>query len=536
MAVIEIAKIQVRRGKENTTGVPRLDPGEFGWAEDTEHLYIGKRIVEGANSDENSRILTENDLSNVFSLLGANSTLTIITPYRYRDTILAHTTTTTVQRKLDDYVGLTDFGVAVSATATDITQLLRYAIQDLYQGTDNDRRQLNIPAGNYYISSTIELPPCTTLVGQGSDITRLVYTSNANSMFKTVDGSVNNYESGVSTGTKFISISGMTLAYASSATTGALISLDEASDAVIEDVKFTTSGTFTMTNYGVGISLRGTGGNGLEKCRDIHINRCEFESLKIGIEGTGTVMYPVISDNVFNNLQQGIKFYGSLITDTGPRDGLITGNRFENIVKEAIFIGTSSFRTNHVSENNIFRIVGNGADGNGNPINDIVVTTALYPIITFYGEGNRSINDHFERQVSAYTTSTSSAFYYNPLVIGHTTVVNGAIYTATVFRSVTNNSVKLPLTGRDQKFTIEYSMSNDNYSRKGMLIANITSGTGVDAYGSVFDHYDYSYVTSVTNPTFNISTGTATKNYVVLTCNNTNSEDYNLSYQINSLS
>ena len=29
MAVVEIAKIQVRRGQENQTGVPRLDPGEF---------------------------------------------------------------------------------------------------------------------------------------------------------------------------------------------------------------------------------------------------------------------------------------------------------------------------------------------------------------------------------------------------------------------------------------------------------------------------------------------------------------------------
>ena len=45
MAIIEVAKIQVRRGQELQTGIPRLDPGEFGWAEDTEHLYIGKRIV-----------------------------------------------------------------------------------------------------------------------------------------------------------------------------------------------------------------------------------------------------------------------------------------------------------------------------------------------------------------------------------------------------------------------------------------------------------------------------------------------------------
>jgi hypothetical protein len=63
MAVIEIAKILVRRGQELQTGIPQLDPGEFGWAEDTEHLYIGKRISEGAVDNQNTRILTENDLT-----------------------------------------------------------------------------------------------------------------------------------------------------------------------------------------------------------------------------------------------------------------------------------------------------------------------------------------------------------------------------------------------------------------------------------------------------------------------------------------
>ena len=83
MAVIEIAKIQVRRGQENTTGIPRLDPGEFGWAEDTQHLYIGKRISEGANTDENSRILTEIDLGELKSLLGNANTTTITSVYDY---------------------------------------------------------------------------------------------------------------------------------------------------------------------------------------------------------------------------------------------------------------------------------------------------------------------------------------------------------------------------------------------------------------------------------------------------------------------
>ena len=49
MAVIEVAKIQVRRGQEGVTGLPQLDSGEFGWALDAQNLYIGNgALAEGA--------------------------------------------------------------------------------------------------------------------------------------------------------------------------------------------------------------------------------------------------------------------------------------------------------------------------------------------------------------------------------------------------------------------------------------------------------------------------------------------------------
>ena len=90
--------------------MPQLDSGEFGWAEDTENLYIGKRIVDGAISDENTRILTENDLDNVFSLLV--NTTTNNTYYKYRNqTSWIHSVATTVQTKLDASVSLVDYGV-----------------------------------------------------------------------------------------------------------------------------------------------------------------------------------------------------------------------------------------------------------------------------------------------------------------------------------------------------------------------------------------------------------------------------------------
>jgi hypothetical protein len=183
--------------------------------------------------------------------------------------------------------------------------------------------------------------------------------------------------------------------------------------------------------------------------------------------------------------------------------------------------------------------VGNGPNNIGNPLADTDLISTSSSVISFFSPGNRSINDHFERQVNA--SNMSKVFYYNPLVQGRATITNGAIYTATINTGTTTSIVKIPLTKEDQKVTLEYSMSNSNYSRKGMLIANITGGTGPDVYGSTYDHYDYSWVTEVIDPTFNVdyTLSTVTNyNYVTVTCYNppANSAAFNFSYQISFLS
>ena len=523
-----MAKIQVRRGQELQTGVPRLDPGEFGWAEDTEHLYIGKRIAEGANSDENSRILTESDLNNIFSLLGYASTATVNTLQRYRGEILRYTTSSTVQVKLDNTVSLTDFGVVTSSTATDITQQFQHAVEDLFDSIENNRRQLRIPAGNYIITQSINLPSYTTIIGEGSGLTKLILTNPTTNLFK-------------SSNSKNINLSGMTLEYANNLNSNnALLSLNTVSNAIINDIRFTTSSTFTMTNFGVGISLFGAGAPDdiLETCKDIYVDNCEFFRIGTGIDGAGTVLHSVIGNSVFSNLQQGIKFHTGTYISSVPLDGVIISNRFEKIIKEGIFVGTGTNRTNQVSENNIFREVGTGPDINGDPRGDLTTSTA-YPVIAFYGQGNRSINDHFERQVKAYNTGTPANFYYNPIVKGSTTVVGNEIYTATIRARALENLLKIPLTGKEQMINIEYTMSESNYSRKGRLIANITGGPPETVFGSVSDYYDYSYATgNPVDPYFDINyTSYTATNYVTLTCNNTGySTAFDVSYKIEFLS
>jgi len=63
MAVVQISRIQLRRGKENSgSGLPQLASGELAWAIDTQKLYIGNGAVgEGAPAVGNTKILTEAD-------------------------------------------------------------------------------------------------------------------------------------------------------------------------------------------------------------------------------------------------------------------------------------------------------------------------------------------------------------------------------------------------------------------------------------------------------------------------------------------
>ena len=59
MAVVQISRIQVRRGQKNAgAGLPQLSSGELGWAIDSRELYIGNgSVAEGAPSVGNTKIL-----------------------------------------------------------------------------------------------------------------------------------------------------------------------------------------------------------------------------------------------------------------------------------------------------------------------------------------------------------------------------------------------------------------------------------------------------------------------------------------------
>jgi hypothetical protein len=521
MAVIEIAKIQVRRGLENVTGVPTLAPGEFGWAQDTQNLYIGRSVEEGANSTGNTRILTDRDLNNIFELInyGADSQAhDAQASYRYRPDLpygittgSFASTTTTIGKKLDNWVSLTDFVGPEDffASGEDITDLLSKAIYAIYQNDSelNTVRSLIIPAGTFTVAGPVDLPPNVNLIGDGVDITTLVKSSvrPEQPMFRTVDALGNSYEDGMQTANNIsnnVELSNMTLAYTSATVSNSpLLSLDNSKEAFLHSLKFTTLGvvlsTTTFISTGTGLVIRGGGvGGGVDPSTIVsigtRIENCVFENMKYGIEGFDHVLHPIASNNTFENLYQGIKLSQTTSTNPVPQSMVVSNSLFRFIYSNAINVsasGNTDYPSNLISTNNTYYYVGNY----GTTPDDLVTSSAT-SILSLNSRGNVSINDYFYRS-ELNSDPDNNSFYFNPIADGYLKIVNNltkfvSIPAATDFGYSQPQILKIPLINGSQGGTIEYNLNNDYMTRTGKLTLAISN----DGYASVSDQYNFSEI------------------------------------------
>jgi len=734
MPIIEIAKIQVRRGQENQGQVPQLAPGEFAWAEDTQNLYIGKRISEGANSDANTRILTDKDFTNILqqaisaASIGASQNFTISstsTAYRFKNYIpynsLGITGTTyatinpTFATKLDNWVSLTDFapgGIWPPPVSNDITTILQQAIglvgvtptqngggvvfqngtidmpvkwqyttavvqtpsgvstitvyttsnnivlntqvvgpsfrpgtyitglinsgttavvtlntttvgvlntttiaytslyttatvgtstvvvvgtggigvgsqiagagfdptttatsvtinggnttivlstrmiansavpsgtavQAINPGTlvefINSPKDytfnpslgplaIQIPAGNWSISSPVLLPPYTTLIGEGANMTTLTYSgiiNNGNPMFKTVDAygipfeglqlattpPSTRYQShtyGKNPGN--VTIKNMTLSVpnpASTLTNNAIVSLDNASNVLFDNVYIGNMGNASSVTNGlvVGVQVRTdqtiVSDYTLALSENIQFNNCWFNGITVGIRNTGTVNRAVVQNSKFTSLVNGIQ--SSNFINPSILNGLAINNRFETIAQEAIVMGITNAgaftpslqqETNFVSQNNSYINVGNLFQGEANQYSHVIQN---------WDNGLASVNDYFDRQFNVGSTSSVNIHWLSGRISAKSNLVNSqqvpplSGFFAQPSYSTTSSQYfpvfNIPMSiGNTQAAFIDYSIVNDNLSRKGKLIVNLSTAGNVsfpDGWADVSDSYNY---------------------------------------------
>ena len=162
MAVVQISKIQQRRGQKLLSGMPQLSSAELAWAVDTQELFIGNgSVTEGAPYVGNTRVLTEHD--NILELAGS---------YKFAEPDLSITASIfrSLQSKLDEIqVSLIDFGPQPDPS-TNHTPYFVTAFTQLFQNADTGyRKVLIVPNGHYYLTSTLRIPSNVILRGETQD-------------------------------------------------------------------------------------------------------------------------------------------------------------------------------------------------------------------------------------------------------------------------------------------------------------------------------------------------------------------------------
>jgi hypothetical protein len=496
MAIIEIAKIQVRRGDAKVTGTPNLDSGEFGWAvagtnsdSNIPQLFIGNGTeAEGGRIGPGStRILTEYD--NIINLL-STSTYTYAATHRALGIPLPDASSRSIQSKLDDFVTVYDFNEAVTSAS------LQSAIDNLFlYSSDKDKPQsrvaLRIPAGEYTMADTVYIPPYATIVGDGQDKTVLKISNSAKSIFQFCDqsstpgvyvlfqeGSTNIQSATRPTN---INLSGLTLKYADTAlkiNAVPLIRVDCAIDSVISNCKFVGAyeiGNTSDAGY-TGMDLRAQGAIATE---NLIVDNCTFDGLYYGIRSNHDVKDNIITKSRFRNLRKGIVFKENQIAGNlvGPSRMTISGNKFEAIEQEGIYSGTSSIPTYNSSSYNIFVDVGDSGAG--------------FAIINFLSQGNTSTGDNFRRFLDLGTSGSVTTF--KPLVSGKNYVDYNAVYSSSIANSATPTLLSNFPYVSDQEYKVHYSVVKAplGVSRKGDILINV-SLLGSNTTATITDSYTYS--------------------------------------------
>ena len=498
MAVVQISRIQVRRGK-GTNGIPQLAGGEFGWAVDNRALFIGNgSVAEGSPAVGNTKIITEHDdlftLANTYTYLNG---VTVQTGASATSPI-----TRTLQERLDEIVNVRSFGASGDGV-TDETVAIQRAIDQLYinnstKGTEQSRVRLYFPAGKYLVSDTIYIPPYTTIHGDGMDKTVFSMTDN-DTVFQTVNGSSSpgNYAND-STSTTLnqatnIHLEGMTIQTVS--TTNPAIKLQSCKNSHFKEIKitgpWTTGTTVTTSNSGIELgslsSLVGT-----QKNKFDHIM---FNGLSVGVASDDDIYNNHWHCCYFQNLGNGVVFgegtsLGAQGQTTAPCKNKISQSSFMDIDKEAIVITQG---TNNISSHNNFEGVGNVGGNEGN---------AQYSVIDFNKPGNSSVEDYFARTADlGYNQTYISTYKYVSEIKGKVNATLGGLNSLEV-QEASSSTYFFRFPGdysRTYNIDYTYSSSVANAQRSGTMEFMLDVATNTLSF--VDDHTyqgDSQYETALT--------------------------------------
>jgi len=419
MAVVSISRIQVRRGQKNVgSGLPQLASGEFGWAVDSQELYIGNGSVsEGSPFVGNTKLLSEAD--NLFEFAKT---------YQYKTGTNMQTGSSasnpvlrTLQQRLDDRVSIRSFGL--DGDGTEQTAALQRAIDELYlnasnKGTTQARVELIFEPGEYNITSPINLPPYTTIRGAGSSKT--IINAGNGAVFKTVNdtSTPGTYALAATTTTlnqaRKISITGLTI----NSTQGPALDLISCKDSEFKDLVLVGDYTLGDAVDGESVGIRLSSLSTAVSSNNNLFNNVEIKKFASAVQSDNDIKDNKWTGCTFDTLYQGFIFgvsttLGTSGMLTGPISNKVSESKFDNIYSSAIKVSNG---VDNISENNKYYSVGNNG---GTSLN------ATHPVIDFSGPSttkkNISTADWFERSADlGYNETFKNGVVYHPEVKGPT--------------------------------------------------------------------------------------------------------------------
>jgi hypothetical protein len=539
MAVVQISRIQLRRGRKNSgTGLPQLASGELAWAVDTQELYIGNGSVgEGAPAVGNTKLLTEKD-----SLLELGY-------YSYKpDDAIIQTgadvnfpVERTLQNRLEDTVSSADYGI-VSGSA-DQHEKIQRVIDNLFldkvvAGTAG-RVVLAFQPGEYTFSQTVYLPSYVNIVGAGKQRTVFNFTgtgsafafindTSTKTLRKTAVGITYNLQP------KNCYLRGFTVNTIDETATG--FDVYSVRDSVFEDIELT--GTYgepgVYSSNGIGMYAFSS----VVTCQNVLFNNITVDGFANGLFAKQDIINNRIVNSNVINCQYGILLgQGADGVSTGeiygPRKNIVEGTYFENIDREGIYIAKGH---GNKSQANTFVNVGN--DGGD-------YTNATYSHIKFDTDGNTSIQDNFDRSkpsivdVSTDLGVNNYAYPYVKEVSGKVHFEEVATRTVVLTSSPTTfqNIIRIPFIGVSG-FEITYLLKNSalNQTRRGK-ISVVVIDNNPDSVQLVDEYEYFGTATAETNIEFRAQAFSAIGS-LVIQYKNTNVTNANteLTYSYRSIS
>ena len=336
MAVVQISRIQVRRGQKNTgTGLPQLASGELAWAVDTQELFIGNGSVsEGSPYVGNSKILTTND-----------NILDLFEQYQYKQndpTIQTGSDSNypivrTIQQRLDERVSIAAFGAVGDEGSNNDTAAFQRAVNQLYLnpatvGLYQGRFTLELGPGVYTLSSTVYIPSYASIVGAGQGRTVIVYTGTGSAFEFINDTSTIGNPSSINSSTynnqpKYVSMKGFSLSITSADVTG--FKLNCVRNSVFEDIGITgiwTTATAIQSNS-IGFGMYAF--SSAVTCEENQFNRVNINNLSYGIFAKQDIKNNALKNISFKKMHMGVSFgVGANLSSAGeqfgPRNNTIT--------------------------------------------------------------------------------------------------------------------------------------------------------------------------------------------------------------------